>query len=196
MSQGQYNATQPAVTSGQNVELQVGSRGALRVQIADADGTNNMSVGFPSANGADLGTVAHARMMNANFVFNGTTWDRESKVATVARLLSAAASTNATSVKASAGNVFKIVGVNTNAAARYLKFYNKASSPTVGTDTPVATLYLPPTAVNGGQFQFDFGSQPLYLGTGVAYALTTAAADADTGALTSGDVVALNIFYT
>ncbi len=113
----------------------------------------------------------------------------------VARLLSAAASTNSTSVKATSGNVFSIVGVNTNAAARYLKLYNKATAPTVGTDTPIATLYLPPTAVGGGQFSFDFSGQPLNFSLGIGYALTTAAADADTGALTAGDVIALNISY-
>jgi len=113
----------------------------------------------------------------------------------VARLLSAAASTNATVVKATPGNLFTIVGVNVNASARYLKIYNKATSPTVGTDTPVATLYLPPTAVGGGQFSFNFMSQPLDFSAGIGFALTTAAADADTGALTAGDVIALNITY-
>jgi hypothetical protein len=113
----------------------------------------------------------------------------------VARLLSAAASTNATVVKATPGSLFTIVGVNANVAARYLKIYNKATSPTVGTDTPVATLYLPPSSVNGGQFVFNFTSQPLNLTAGIGYALTTAAADADTGALTAGDVIALNITY-
>jgi hypothetical protein len=42
----------------------------------------------------------------------------------------------------------------------------------------------------------DFGAQPLYFSTGIAYALTTAAADADTGALTAGDVIAMNIAYS
>lgn len=105
-----------------------------------------------------------------------------------ARLLSAAASTNATSVKASAGFVYRVRGYNNNAAARFLKFYNKASAPTVGTDTPVLTYRIAPTA----DFAFDVC---LYFATGIAFAITTAAADADTGALTAGDIVALNITY-
>lgn len=189
-----YNATKPTVVDGTTTEFQVGSRGSLHVELWGNDAATAISqatAGDAASNaGAALYTIARGAL------YNGTTWDRETKVATVARLLSAAASTNATSVKASAGNIFKIVGVNTNAAARYLKIHNKASAPTVGTDTPTATLYLPPSTVNGGQFEFNFGAQPLYLGTGIAYALTTAAADADTGALTGGDVVALNIFYT
>ena len=190
-----YNATAPTIADGGTQEFQLTQKGELLVRLS--------SGGVPATSSVDnLDAVAVSSaaekpiILSRNTLYNGTSWDRESKVATVARLLSAAASTNATSVKASAGNVFKIVGVNANAAARYLKFYNKASSPTVGTDVPVATLYLPPSGVNGGQFEFNFGAHPLYLGTGIAYALTTAAADADTGALTSGDVVAMNIFYT
>ncbi|MCA1831226.1 MAG: hypothetical protein LC750_00500 [Actinobacteria bacterium] len=111
-------------------------------------------------------------------------------IASTARLLSAAASTNATNVKGSAGRVYCIQGHNAAAAFRYLKLYNKATSPTVGTDTPVRTIALPP----GASFVLDF---PLgySFATGIGYGLTTAAADADTGALTAGDVICLNIDY-
>ena len=108
----------------------------------------------------------------------------------VARLLSAAASTNATNVKNGAGRVFTIIGVNNAGGARFLKLYNKASSPTVGTDTPVATFQLPALQ----SFAIDI-PRGLTFGTGISYALTTAAADADTGALTAGDVTCLNIAY-
>lgn len=107
------------------------------------------------------------------------------------RLPSAAASTNATSVKASAGDVFKITGFNANAAARYLKLYNKASAPTVGTDAPIWTEYLPAQE----KFSIDFDAAPLHFTLGIAYALTTGVADADTGALTAADVLALNGSY-
>lgn len=106
------------------------------------------------------------------------------------RILSAAASTNATSAKAAAGRIFQVSGYNANAAARYLKIYNKASAPTVGTDTPVITKYLPPQAA----FVFDW-LNGYALGTGIAYALTTGSADADTGALTAADILALNLDY-
>ena len=51
-----------------------------------------------------------------------------------------AATTNATSTKASAGTVYGIIVANASAETRYLKVYNKASAPTVGTDTPVLTF--------------------------------------------------------
>lgn len=107
-----------------------------------------------------------------------------------ARLLSAAASTNATSVKAGPGIVYLIDGYNSNAAARYLKLYNKASAPTVGTDTPILTRYLAPQA----SFSLSLPAG-LSFSAGIAYALTTGAPDADTGALTAGDIVALNVAY-
>lgn len=105
------------------------------------------------------------------------------------RIVSAAASTNASSVKASAGNVGIVTGYNANAAARYLKFYNKASAPTVGTDTPIWTEYLAP------QSKFSIPFAGLYFSTGIALALTTGSADADTGALTAADILALNVAY-
>jgi hypothetical protein len=52
--------------------------------------------------------------------------------------LVSAGSTNATNVKALAGQVYCITAFNTNAAARYLKFHNTAGTPTAGsgvTDT-------------------------------------------------------------
>lgn len=128
-----------------------------------------------------------------SFALNGATWDRVTKPNSTSRLLSAAASTNATSVKASAGNLHRIRGENTNAARRYLKLYNKASAPTVGTDTPVLTYVLAASA----QFDIDVsGAGGHYFSAGIAYALTTAAADADTGALTAGDVACMNITYS
>lgn len=112
-------------------------------------------------------------------------------LSTVSKLPSAAASTNATSVKASAGRLYKIRGYNAAVAVRYLKIYNKASAPTVGTDTPVVTIALKAA----DSFDIDFGSIGQFFATGIAYALTTGAADNDTGALTLADVTGLNLWF-
>jgi hypothetical protein len=106
----------------------------------------------------------------------------------ISRTLSAA-STNATSVKASAGQVFGYYLFNANAATRYLKLYNKASSPTVGTDTPVATIPIPAGAAANVEFTNGVG-----FATGIALALTTGVADSDTGAVAANEVV-VNLFY-
>jgi hypothetical protein len=119
----------------------------------------------------------------------GRLWTTSVKPNGTSRILSAAASTNATSAKASAGDLFQIVGYNAIGSLRYLKLYNKASAPTVGSDTPTHTFVIPP-----GPFVLDFPT-PFYFSTGIAYALTTAGADADTGALTAGDITGLVLSY-
>lgn len=112
----------------------------------------------------------------------GETWIKDIGAGTTHHLISAA-TTNATSVKASAGTVNQIIVNNTNAAVRYLKLYNKASAPTVGTDTPVLTLAIPAGSVQ----HVTLGSRGLRLGTGIAYALTTGIAVADTGAVAASE---------
>jgi hypothetical protein len=97
-----------------------------------------------------------------------------------------AATTNATSLKASAGNVFSIYLINNSAAVKYFKLYNKASAPTVGTDTPVAVVGIP---ASGNNFVMDGSAwAPLRFSTGIAYAITGAVTDADTTAVAVNDV--------
>lgn len=97
--------------------------------------------------------------------------------------VNSAASTNATSTKASAGTVWSVVVSNINAAARYLKLYNKATAPTVGTDTPVIVI---PVAA-GQVVQIDGGSNGIRFATGIAWALTAGAADSDTAAVSANE---------
>lgn len=105
-----------------------------------------------------------------------------------ARLLSSAATTNATVVKAGNGTIRRMTGYNASGSARYLKMYDKVDAPTVGTDTPRKTYYLPPSTA----FVFDCED---YFGQGIGFAITGAAADADTTAVLVGDVLCLNIDY-
>jgi hypothetical protein len=109
----------------------------------------------------------------------------------ISRVISAA-TTNATSVKASAGQVYSIYAHNVNAAARFLKLYNKASAPTVGTDTPVLTLPIPGNAAGAG-FVWDV-PPGIAFGTGIALAITAAVTDADTTAVAANEIV-VNLLY-
>jgi hypothetical protein len=104
-------------------------------------------------------------------------------VATYSRVM-AAASTNATSLKASAGGISAIDMFNVATYPVYLKLYNKASAPTVGTDTPVWTIPIP---ANGG-FSRDF-VQGEYFSTGIAYAITKLQGDSDATAVAAGDAM-------
>lgn len=106
--------------------------------------------------------------------------------------LISAASTNATSVKGSPGKVYTIAAFNVNAAARYLKLYDLAIAPTVGTTVPVHTFALPGSATGSGVVLSIPGG--ITFAAGIALALTTGMADADTGAVGSADV-AVNLDY-
>lgn len=98
--------------------------------------------------------------------------------------INSAASTNATSVKASAGTVYSITASNTAASPLYVKLYNKASAPTVGTDVPVLTIPVPA----GGVVNVPFGTTGHRLATGIALAITANAADSDTTAIGASEV--------
>ena len=108
--------------------------------------------------------------------------------ATVAKV-AAAASTNATSVKASAGRLMGFTMSNTTAAFKYLRLYNLAVAPTVGTSVPSYVVPLPPNSTiisnrDGG----------VAFATGIAYAITGAVADLDTTVTAANDVIGA-LFY-
>lgn len=95
-----------------------------------------------------------------------------------------AATTNATSVKTTSGNVHSIWAFNSGAAAAYLKLFNKTSAPTVGTDIPVMTFLIPAgnnIIVSGGTLSDRYTS-------GIAFAITGGAADTDTTAVAASQV--------
>ena len=101
----------------------------------------------------------------------------------------AAATTNATVVKASPGQVWEIIVNNVNAAVRYLKLYNKATAPTVGTDVPVLTLAIPAASVQQCRlWGADFTA-------GISFATTTEATDVGATAISANESV-INIGYT
>jgi hypothetical protein len=107
------------------------------------------------------------------------------------KLTSSAATTNATLVSAVPCDLYGIIAMNTVAAVKYLKIYNKGSAPVVGTDIPILTIPLPPTNALTA-IQFETG---LYLNVGLSYAITGADGDSDTTAVAAGDVKGLNIIY-
>ena len=133
----------------------------------------------------------------ANIILNAAAGSNSvilSGPASVGRLISSAASTNATLVKAGSVRLFKILLHSNRGSDCYLKIYDKATTPVVGTDTPIATITIPNA---GGQIPtFDFGSSPATFVNGLGYAITSGSADSDTGAIAANDITGLNIFYT
>jgi len=108
--------------------------------------------------------------------------------------LVSAATTNATNVKASAGVVYGIYASNVNAAARYLKMYNKASAPTVGSDTPVHTFIIPGNTAGAGT-NIPVPTRGINFSLGISFALTTESTDAGTTAVAANEIV-VNLNYT
>lgn len=106
-------------------------------------------------------------------------------VAPTASSLALAATTNATAIKTSAGTLFEVSISNITAATIWVKFYNKASAPTVGSDIPVMTI---PVAA-GAFFVAQFGALGKRFSTGIALAATANSATSDTTAITAGALV-------
>lgn len=115
-------------------------------------------------------------------------YDATDNGGTIHRAL-AAASTNATNVKASAGRLSWLHVSNQAAASRFLKLYNLAVAPTVGTSVPVMTIMVP-----AGQSIELAPPAGIYFSVGISYAMTNLIADSDTTALTANDL-ALNLIY-
>lgn len=108
--------------------------------------------------------------------------------------LIAANSTNATSVKASAGTLYEISLANISASTTaYLKLYNSASAPTCGSGTPVAR-YLIPFASSGGAGSNIALTLGKSFSTGIAFCITAGIADADTTAVAASSVI-VNLTY-
>jgi phosphohistidine swiveling domain-containing protein len=176
------------LADGHNVTID-NAAGASAVNIQD--GGNTISVdGTVAATQSGTWTVQPGNTPNTSpWLVN----DRPDTTGglSMSKLISAA-STNSTNVKASAGQLYAIEVFNTNANPRYFKLYNKASAPTIGTDTPVKTITLPGRAEGAGVvINWDKG---LAFSLGIGFGLTTGVADADTGAVAASEIV-VNVNY-
>lgn len=98
------------------------------------------------------------------------------------------ASPNASNQKNTAGNLFEISVSNPTATPAYVKLYNKATAPTVGTDVPVLTIVAPATSAtqiasaNGLTFS-QIGKR---FTLGIAMAITAGPLATDTAAAVAG----------
>lgn len=172
----QINAVTPLMGNG------VTGTGSQRVTIA----SDNTAF---TVNAAQSGTWT----VQPGNTANSTAWLTSPRPATAGGLtmseVVSAATTNATSVKGSAGQLYGWYITNTNAAIRYVKFYNKATAPTVGTDTVVLSLGIP-----GGGAANVFTDMGIAFSTGIAMSMVTGSANTDATAVALGDLV-VNLFY-
>ena len=184
------NAAAPTFTETYETLLSVDLSGRLRSMAQVYDSAGNAIASATTAPGAsDRGLVVRlpgtAATVGTSVPASGDSGlsVRATAGGSMYHLVSAA-TTNATSVKASAGSLLGYMLTNNHASAiRYVKFYNKASAPTVGTDTPVLIIGIPA----GGSANISFAT-PIPFSTGIAFATTTGMANADTGAVALSEV--------
>lgn len=186
-ARGTYNNTFPTLADTADGTIQFDSRNNLRTTICQSNNTATVSTVAEGGSASNAGLTVIARHTQLNRATG--TLSMEALPVSTARLPSAAATTNPTSVKSSLGNLYQIQGYCAAAAPVFLKLYNKASAPTVGTDTPIWTRRLAP----GAEFSLPFSG--FLFSTGLAFAITAARADSDTTAVAAGDVTDLNILF-
>lgn len=202
------NVAHDTVDSGAPIKIGAKAESTIPAAVADGDrvdvwaSTLGAVAMFPVdyANGfqARVTVAANGDVNNYGLIVNSreqvwagaSNWVLKACAALSSRLPSSANTVNATLVKNGAGNLFQVNGYNSSATVTYLKIYNKATAPTVGTDTPVLTFALPPTAT------FSYAIDQFYCSTGIGFGLTTDAADAGTTAVAAGAILGLNVVYS
>ena len=164
----------------------------LRLTTAASAGTTTIYVnGFQVDIGQPVGQPVTATLTNSSTTIGdvGIQYRASSAgAASISKVLSAA-TTNATVVKASAGRVIGWSIVNTTAAIKYLRLYNKTTAPTVGTDSPVSVIPIPANGIATVSHPGGIG-----FATGIGYSITGASPDLDATATAVGDVVG-SIYY-
>jgi hypothetical protein len=165
--------------------------GNLTAPTMTAGTTDNVS------SGNSLYTAANG------YTFNGATWDRSrsggvtgmagvvtqaspSGGATPVHYISASG-TNATTTKASAGSIYNIECFNNSTTIAYLKLYDKATAPTVGTDTPVKVILIPANANGAGAVRSP--AIPTKFSNGISWALTGGIADTDATSVAANQLI-------
>lgn len=103
--------------------------------------------------------------------------------------LVSAATTNATVIKSSSGRLVGWNIANTTASWLYVKMYNTAIAPVVGTTAVLRTIGVPPNSVN--YINIDSG---ISIFTGLSMSTTVNSVATDATAVTAGALV-INIFY-
>lgn len=104
----------------------------------------------------------------------------------------ATADTNSAVIKGSAGTIYSAYVHNGNVAVRVFKLYNKATGPTVGTDTPIFTMRIPATSGVSAAFGGGLG---LSCSAGIGMGMTQLSADNDTTAVSASDMIAVVTYF-
>lgn len=175
----------------------VGSVSSITNPVTVSSITNSVTVGSITnpvtvgsiTNSVTVGSITNPVTVSTHAVTQSGTWNVVPTKATTGGLsrlkVISAATTNATVVKSTAGQLYSIHLFNTGVTARYVKFYQKATAPTVGTDTPVLTYVVPA----GTALRVSLDSLGDAFTSGIGMAITGGYADTDTTAVAAGEVI-------
>jgi hypothetical protein len=110
-------------------------------------------------------------------------------VAATPYFVNSAATTNGALVLTGTSGLTAFWATNTGASAAFVKLYNKATAPTVGTDVPEMIIPVP-AAVSGvpGTATLSMGFNAFRFPLGLGIAITGGVADNDTTAVAAGQV--------
>lgn len=178
---------QTGVAGGSGTVGATTQRVVLATDVALPAGTN--AIGKLAANsGVDIGDVDVLSIAAGT----NTIGDVGLAVRTTGGLSSdnwvSAASTNATSVKASAGRLLGWYIYNANAAMRKVAFHNTAGTPTAGTSV-VFQLCIPP-----GSAANVFSDVGIAFSTGIAFTTVTGIAESNSTAVGADDL-SITLFW-
>lgn len=165
----------------QNSTNSVGTGIPAAAQVGQCDDTSPTAITENSFGNQriDCATHAHITTPVPSATAGGTTL----------YTLTLANSTNATNVKASAGQVYSISGFAISATPVWVSLYNTAGTPTCGTS--IIQQFLIPGSTAGAGFVYDF-AMPKGFATGIGFCATTGIAG--TGSVAASSYV-LNIDY-
>jgi hypothetical protein len=104
-------------------------------------------------------------------------------------ILNSLATTNGALILTGTSGLHAFYATNTGATVAFVKLYNKATAPTVGTDVPAMIIPVP-AAVSGvpGVATLPIGHNGFRFALGLGIAITGGVADSDTTAIGAGQV--------
>lgn len=152
--------------------------GSVTATLTANSATNVVTLGTSGATIGNVGIVAGSALMGLVNLAPRTTGG------CLMHHVVSAASNNAAVIKGSAGQIYSVHATNHTASWKFVKFYNKATAPTVGTDTPVMVLGVPP---NGFAEMEEVHGAACAAGIGIA--IVTGAANSDNTAVALNDVI-------
>jgi len=104
-------------------------------------------------------------------------------------ILNSLATTNGALILTGTSGLHAFYASNIGATTAFVKLYNKATAPTVGTDVPAMVIPVPPDAVTGiGIATLPIGHNGFRFALGLGIAITGGVADSDTTAVAAGQV--------